>query len=183
MRTFITASRLLSILVLAFSFGTGLSLVPTLSHSFAGVLPAFAREEENEEDEEEHEEEHEDEEEDEDEHRSRSTETPTTTVVEAVKKEKILKPKTIIQEIVEERPVVETYIETDPGYDTDGDDDGLVDALDPDPITPQSAYFTDDDGDSIPNALDTRPGTDDILALDELNDANANGILDAYESL
>lgn len=184
MHTFITLSRLLSILVLTFGLGTGLSLVPELSRSFAGALPAVAREEE---DEEEHEEEHEDEDDDEDEHRSRSAEAPTAAVgeseVETVKKEKVPKPKTIVQEIIEERPVVETYTETDPGYDVDGDSDGLVDALDPDPVTPQTAYFTDDDGDSVPNALDTRPGADDILALDELNDANANGILDAYEPL
>jgi hypothetical protein len=184
MHALIIASRLISVLVLTFGLGTGLTLIPKLSHSFVGPLPAFAREDEDEdeEDEEEHEED-----EDEDEDRPRTVTTPAAPtpepVVEAVKKERVAKPKTIIQEIIEERPVVETYVETDPGYDTDGDGDGLVDALDPDPTMPQTAYFTDDDGDSVPNALDTRPGADDILALDELNDSNANGILDTYESL
>ncbi len=184
MHTFIIFSRIVSILVLAFGLGTGMSLVPELSRSFAGVLPAFAREEEDEDEEDEHEEEDEDEE---DEHRPRTVETTETTVAapvtEVVKKEKLPKPKTIIQEVVEVRPVVETYIETEAGYDSDQDTDGLVDALDPDPATPQTAYFTDDDGDSVPNVLDAHPGADDILALDELNDSNANGILDAYESL
>lgn len=182
MHTFITITRVLSILILTFGLGIGLSFVPKLSHSFAGVHPALAREEEDEdeEDEEEHEED------DDEEHRSRTAETSTTTTtepIEAVKKEKAPKPKTIVQEIVEERPVVETYIETDPGYETDEDGDGLVDAIDPDPATPQSDYFTDDDSDSVPNALDTHPGIDDILALDEMNDSNANGVLDVYEPL
>lgn len=188
MHTFITITRLLSILVLTFGLGVGLSFIPKFSHSFAGASPAFAREDEDEEDEE-HEEDREDEEEeddDEDEHRPRATEaspTPAAEPIETIKKEKAPKMKTIVQEIVEERPVVETYVETDPGYDDDSDGDALVDALDPDPAIPQSDYFTDDDGDSVPNALDTRPGADDILALDELSDANANGILDAYEPL
>lgn len=183
MHALITASRLISLLVLTFGLGTGLTLMPKLSHSFAGTLPAFAREEEDEEDE--REQDHEDEEDeyeedDEDEYRSRTV-SPSAT--ESVKTEKTPRSKTVVQEIVEKQPVTETYVETEPGYATDDDADGLVDALDPDPAVPQTAYFTDDDGDSVPNALDTRPGVDDILALDELNDSNANGILDAYESL
>lgn len=184
MSTFITLSRLLSVLVLTFSLGTGLTLVPELPRSFAGTLTAFAREEEDEDEEDEHEEEHEeDEDEEEDDDRPRTVSVPAATLpaAEAVKTEKA--PKTIIQEIVEEQPVVETYVETDPGYDADLDNDGLVDALDPDPAVAQTAYFTDDDGDSVPNALDAQPGADDILALDELSDSNANGILDAYEPL
>ncbi len=95
----------------------------------------------------------------------------------------VAQPKTVIQEIVESVPVTETVVETDPGYDADDDGDELVNALDPYPSISETAYFTDDDGDSVPNALDTRPGSDDFLTLDELSDANGNGILDSYESV
>lgn len=186
MPTIISLTRLLSILILTFGIGTGLAFVPGLSYTLAGSSAAFAREDEEDEDEHEEDEDREDEDEDEeDEHRPRSTssatvEEPTT---EAVKVEKVPKMKTVVQEIVEETPVVETYVVTDPGYDSDSDSDGLVDALDPDPTLHQSAYFTDDDGDSVPNALDQEPGADDILSLDELDDTDGDGILDRYESL
>jgi hypothetical protein len=189
MPTLISFFRLLNMVVLTFGIGTGLAFVPGLSHTLAGSSAAFAREDEEDEDEDEDEEEdekdeHEDEGE-EDEHRPRSTPSATIeeSVVETVKVEKVPKTKTVIREIIEETPVVETYIVIDPGYDTDGDSDSLVDALDPDPTLHQSAYFTDDDGDSVPNALDQEPGADDILSLDELDDADGDGILDRYESL
>jgi hypothetical protein len=185
MAILISFSRLMSVIVLTFGIGTGLTLVPKLGGTFANPPIALAGEDEDEEDEKEEEDDHdeEDEKDDEDDERRSSTAPAPEPVTETAKVKKVPKTKTVIQEIVEETPVIETYVVTDPGYDTDGDSDGLVDALDPDPALHQSAYFTDDDGDSVPNALDTRPGTDDILALDELSDANANGVLDSFESL
>lgn len=170
-----TIVRFLGILTLLVGFGSAFAL-PSSSGSFS--FTAWAREEDEEdeeEDEDEDEEDHEEEDEDEDDY------VPASTKTTSPKTEKITVPKTI-QTIVRQ-PVVETYIETEPGYASDGDGDGIVDALDPDPAITQTAYFTDDDGDSVPNALDTWPGFDDLLAIDPMQDANKNGILDTYERL
>ncbi|MFZ1626732.1 MAG: hypothetical protein WAT81_02930 [Candidatus Moraniibacteriota bacterium] len=174
MQTLFTSMRLLGVLILTFGLGIGAAFLPSSLGSLSGTISVFAKEYEDEEDE--------------DEYRPRSVSVPAPAVVETsvpspVKTEKVAKPKTVIQEVVETIPVTETYVETDPGYDIDSDGDGLVDAIDPDPVVSQTTYFTDDDGDSVPNAIDTHPGSDDLLMLDELTDANANGILDSYESL
>lgn len=166
--------RTLSILILLAS--AGLTFVTPTSVPGIGAAAAWAREDE---DEDEHEEEDEDEDEDDDEEDEYTA--PAATQTATPKVEKVTVPKTI-QTIVSQ-PVVETYIETDPGYASDGDNDGLVDALDPDPAVAQTAYFTDDDGDSVPNALDSWPGADDLLALDPAADTNSNGVLDTHEGI
>lgn len=186
MQTLFNSMRLISVLILTFGLGIGAGFLPSTNGPVSGTFSALAKEYEDEEDEQEEEEE--EDEEDEDEYRPRSVSVPAPAVVEEsvtspVKTEKVAKPKAVIQEVVETIPVTETYVETDPGYDIDSDGDGLVDAIDPDPVVSQTAYFTDDDGDSVPNAIDTHPGSDDLLMLDELTDANANGILDSYESV
>lgn len=168
--------RTLSILILLAS--AGLTFVTPTSVPGIGAAAALAREDE---DEDEHEEEDEDEEEDEEEDDEDEYTAPAATQTATPKAEKVTVPKTI-QTIVSQ-PVVETYIETDPGYASDGDGDGLVDALDPDPAIAQTAYFTDDDGDSVPNALDSWPGADDLLALDPAADTNSNGVLDTHEGI
>ncbi len=171
-----TIARLFGIITLLAGLGSVFALPPTSGiHSFT----AWAREDEDEEDEHEDEDEEEDEHEEEDEDEDYTA--PTSTEKETPKTEKVTVPKTI-QTIVRQ-PVVETYIETEPGYASDGDGDGVVDALDPDPAVTQTAYFTDDDGDSVPNALDTWPGFDDLLAIDPMQDTNNNGILDTFEGV
>jgi hypothetical protein len=66
------------------------------------------------------------------------------------------------------------------GYTMDSDQDGLVDALDPNPMIPQPALFTDSDGDSVPDAFDKFPAADDFTYAQDA-DTNTNGILDSYE--
>lgn len=121
------------------------------------------------------EEEHEDEEDQEDEEDDRPSET--------IQEKKSSKPKTIkvIREVVEYKPITETVIVTEEAYAKDTDSDGLVDALDPDPLVPQSEYFTDIDGDGVPNALDRHHDEDDFAYLEFETDDNNNGILDSYE--
>lgn len=68
------------------------------------------------------------------------------------------------------------------GYDTDSDDDGLVDALDPHPTIPEQRFFTDTDGDGVPDSNDQFPGKDDFFTFSDTADTNINGILDVYEA-
>ena len=93
------------------------------------------------------------------------------------------KPKTIkvIKEVIEYKPVTETIYVTEAAYAIDTDGDVLVDALDPDPLIPQSEYFTDIDGDGMPNALDRYHDEDDFAYYEFETDDNGNGILDSYE--
>ncbi len=179
---FLIALRLTSIFILTLGLGFGLSIALPEANPFAGTHSAWAREddEEGSEDSESSEDSEYEDEDSEDESYSSSDDEA---VIETVSEEKTAKPETVVQNVVTATPITETYIETDPGYGTDGDGDGLVDALDPDPVIPQTAYFTDDDGDSVPNALDIWPGTDDLLTLSDEEDTNSNGILDSYESL
>ncbi|MFA9262675.1 MAG: hypothetical protein ACEQSB_05015 [Undibacterium sp.] len=171
-----TTLRAFSILIFIASAGS--AFIFPASIPGIGTFTAWAREEED--DENEREEEYEDRS-DEDDYVPTET-TTTAPVTSTPKKEKVVVPAKTIQTIVSQ-PVVETYIETDPGYASDGDGDGLVDALDPDPAIAQTAYFTDDDGDSVPNALDNWAGVDDLLVIDPAADTNQNGILDSHERL
>ena len=155
----------------------GLLLLPILfillPVSFSVYPPLLAtvsaRENEDEEDEEDHEEE-----DDEDEREDDAE--PTTT--ESAPKTKTIK---VIKEVVDYRPVTETIMVTEEAYAKDTDGDALVDALDPDPLLPQSEYFTDIDGDGIPNALDRHHDEDDFAYYELETDTNGNGIFDSYE--
>lgn len=102
---------------------------------------------------------------------------------EPATKESAPKTKTIkvIKEVVEYRPVTETIMVTEEAYAKDTDGDVLVDAIDPDPLVPQSEYFTDIDADGIPNALDRHHDEDDFAYYDFETDTNGNGIFDSYE--
>ncbi len=95
------------------------------------------------------------------------------------------KPKTIrvMKEVIEYRPVTTQVIVTEEAYAKDSDGDGLVDAIDPDPLVPQKEYFTDDDNDGVPNALDEHRGDDDFAYYQFETDDNNNGILDSYENI
>ncbi|MEK7181566.1 MAG: hypothetical protein AAB708_00385, partial [Patescibacteria group bacterium] len=87
----------------------------------------------------------------------------------------------VIVETVEYKEVTKTVTVLNPGYDTDKDEDGLVDAIDPDPEKHQKEYFTDTDGDSVPDAFDQHHDEDDFAYLENETDENNNGILDSYE--
>lgn len=182
---FLIPLKSISLFMITVGLGFGLSIVLPEAAPFTGADAAWAREDEDQESSEDSERsenserEYEDEDSEDESYSSSNDETAAATVSE----EKAAEPKTVVQNVVTATPVTETYIETDPGYGTDSDADGLVDALDPDPAIPQTAYFTDDDGDSVPNALDAWPGADDLLALSDEEDTNGNGILDSYESL
>lgn len=102
---------------------------------------------------------------------------------ESDREDRTSKPRTIkvLKEFIEYRPVTKTIIVTEEAYNKDTDGDVLVDALDPDPLIPQSEYFTDIDGDGIPNALDRHHDEDDFTYYEAETDTNNNGILDSYE--
>ncbi|MGK2848725.1 MAG: hypothetical protein ACSLEX_01505 [Minisyncoccota bacterium] len=69
----------------------------------------------------------------------------------------------VIQEVIEYRPVQETVTVTPEDYRWDTDGDTLVNAIDPDPLIPQSEYFTDTDADGVPNVIDLYPGNNDFV--------------------
>lgn len=127
------------------------------------LTPVSAREDEEDEDREEEEDEDDD---------SESSATQSAPKTKTIK---------VIKEVIEYRPVTETIIVTEAAYAKDADGDTLVDAIDPDPLVPQSEYFTDIDGDGIPNALDRHHDEDDFAYYDFETDTNENGILDSYE--
>lgn len=157
------------------NFVSGLSLLflpvffMTLPVSFSThptfLTPVSAREDEDED----REEEEDDEDEDDD---------STSSATQSAPKTKTIK---VIKEVIEYRPVTETIIVTEAAYAKDADGDTLVDAIDPDPLVPQSEYFTDIDGDGIPNALDRHHDEDDFSYYEFETDDNNNGILDSYE--
>lgn len=91
------------------------------------------------------------------------------------------KQETVLENVVEYRPVTKTVIITEPGYDIDSDGDLLVDAIDPDPEKHQREYFTDTDGDAVPDAYDRHHDEDDFAYFDDELDANHNGLLDSFE--
>lgn len=101
---------------------------------------------------------------------------PTQTA--APKQDTVIPPSVIVPQAVTRQVAV-----VQAGYDVDTDGDGLVDAIDPDPLVPQDQYFTDTDGDGVPDALDQYPGQDDFLMASQQSnvDANGNGVLDTYE--
>jgi len=86
------------------------------------------------------------------------------------------------ENVIEYRPVTRNVTVTEPAFEKDTDNDGLVDGLDPDPNVDQRQYFTDDDHDSMPNVWDRYPGEDDFSYLDDQSDTDHNGLIDAYES-
>lgn len=159
MKILIFVSRLtfLFLPVLFITLPVSFSIHPTL------LTPVSAREEEDEDREED------DDEEEDDSESSAEQSAPKTKTIKVVK------------EIIEYRPVTETIIVTEAAYAKDADGDTLVDAIDPDPLVPQSEYFTDQDGDGIPNALDRHHDEDDFAYYDFETDTNENGILDSYE--
>lgn len=122
--------------------------------------------------------------EDEDEHEdvgeddSKEASTDTT-------EKKSSQPKTIkvLKEVIEYKPVTTQVVVTEEAYATDTDNDGLVDAIDPDPLVSQKEYYTDDDNDGVPNALDEHPEEDDFAYYQFESDDNNNGILDSYENI
>ncbi len=80
-------------------------------------------------------------------------------------------------------PIVTKVVDVLPlEFVNDSDGDKLVDAIDPNPNTPEWDFFTDDDLDSVPNALDRYPGEDDFSYI-PFEDINKNGINDAIELL
>lgn len=85
----------------------------------------------------------------------------------------------VTQYVTKQVPTVVTV--TPPEYQTDTDQDGLVDAIDPDPTHRQQDYFTDSDGDSVPDIYDRHPGEDDFAYVESGTDADGDGIIDAYE--
>ncbi len=134
-------------------------------HSLPGIV--FAEEEDEHE-----EEEHEDREDDED-HDDYVAPQETTTPA----------PKEEVQyEEVQVYPAPQvSYIWVyDSGYDLDTDNDGLVDAIDPDPNVDQRLYFTDTDSDGVADVYDKFPNENDFNMSDD-TDANNNGIVDSIE--
>lgn len=83
---------------------------------------------------------------------------------------------------VQSTPVapVAPVVTIDPAYVNDADQDGLVDAIDPDPTIKQQMFFTDTDGDGMADAFDRYPNDDDFKYVFDA-DLNNNGILDSYE--
>lgn len=162
---FLLTLRLLAIPILigGMVFSFHLFSPSTLTHI---VPPVFADDDEGEEDEDE---EDEDEEEDRDEDEEESGSSSST------------KTKTEIIETVEYQLVQRTVVVTEPTYATDTDGDELVDGMDPDPLVQQEEYFTDTDSDGVPNVLDRHHDSDDFTYIDEAEDANQNGLIDAYE--
>lgn len=160
--------RLLLALAVIAAYGTA-SVFPVASPISPAVPTAWA---DDDEDEDEHEDEDdEDDREDEDEEEAPAQETTKTVM------------KKVVQEIIEYKPVTRTYVVTDEAYQKDLDGDGLVDAIDPDPLIDQRKYFTDSDDDGLPDVLDQHQGEDDFLYYESEADANDNGILDSYEDL
>ncbi len=156
--------RLFLALAIIVAYGTA-SVFPMTSPT---VPTAWA---EDDEDEDEHEDEDDNEDRrDEDEEEAPAAKETTKTVM-----------KKVIQEVIEYKPVTRTYVVTDEAYQKDLDSDGLVDAIDPDPIVDQRKYFTDSDDDGMPDMLDQHPDEDDFLFYDSESDENSNGILDSYE--
>ncbi len=159
------STLLVSVVFVILSF----ALPPLYLSTFPTVS---AREDEDKEDEEGHNEDDEEDEEDKDE--DEEDERPKTS-----------KPKTIqvVKEVIEYKPVTETIIVTEAAYTIDTDGDVLVDAIDPDPLVPQSEYFTDIDNDGVPNALDLYHDEDDFSYYEFETDDDNNGILDSYEQI
>lgn len=139
-------------------------------------LIAYANHDEPEEDEHEDEED-EHEEEDEDEHEDYEEYEQTEYVEYTVYSGSEVPTNTLITEV----PVTTYVTVVDSGYDIDTDGDGLVDAIDPHPSTPEVLLYTDSDNDSVPDANDAYPDEDDFLYI-MFEDVNENGILDFLES-
>lgn len=118
------------------------------------------------EDEDEEHEEDEDEDEDEDDHD------------EDQKIEYVTEEVEVEEPVQNAAPVVTKQIA--PGFSTDTDGDGLVDAIDPHPTINEKLFFTDSDGDTVPDALDQHPNEDDYSYM-EFTDSNSNGISDDVE--
>lgn len=104
-------------------------------------------------------------------------------------KQNIVNPSSIFAEDDDEDyeevllPIVTKVVDVLPlEFINDSDGDKLVDAIDPNPNTPEWDFFTDDDLDSVPNALDRYPGEDDFSYV-PFEDTNKNGINDAIELL
>jgi len=144
-------------------------------HSIPTFSTVSARENEDREDEEGH---------NEDENKDEDNESDEEEYSAPVTK-KSSQPKTIkvMKEVIEYKPVTTQVIVTEEAYAKDTDGDGLVDAIDPDPLVSQKEYFTDDDNDGVPNALDEYPGDDDFSYYQFESDDNNNGILDSYENI
>jgi hypothetical protein len=140
--------------------------IPTAFFPNTTVPAAWAEDDEDEEDEEDDEDEDEDRSED-------SGESAVTTTKTVMKK--------VVQEFIEYKPVTRTYVVTDETYQHDTDQDGLVDAIDPDPLVDQRKYFADSDDDGMPDVLDQHPNEDDFLYYESESDENNNGVLDSYE--
>jgi hypothetical protein len=121
---------------------------------------AYAEDDEDEDEDEDEEDEDDDEEEDEDRQESTSNTTSSTSPSKA---------RTQVITRYEVRKVTRVIEVTPPEYTTDGDGDGLVDALDPHPTIPETRFFTDTDEDSVPDAFDQHPGEDDFLYLETAN--------------
>lgn len=155
-------------LMVFFGFAA-LRLIPVLK-TYAVVAPAFADDENEDRDTGE---------------RENTSTTPTgttdTTSSAPAPKKKTTKTVPVTKDVITYRPVTKMVTVTDPGYDTDIDNDGLVDALDPDPTRPQSEYFTDIDGDGVPNAFDAHHDEDDFAYFVDETDTNQNGVIDSYE--
>lgn len=98
----------------------------------------------------------------------------------SIQKKQSKTTKTI--QVIEYRKVSKEVTVTPEEYARDSDGDGLVDALDPNPLIDQHEYFTDDDSDGVPNVLDLYPGKDDFTFFDGIEaDTNGDGILDLYQ--
>jgi|GEM_PF-1431420 len=165
-----TIYSVLIILLATLLFGntSRLSLVTRGFLENSTRLTALAEEDEEDEEEEEDEESEEDEDkEDESEDDEDSSEYEQQSE-EVVMYESLELPAPIYKKVV------------DPGYDADTDGDGLVDAIDPNPLIHQKDFYTDSDGDSVPDALDTHQGDDDFSFV-EFTDTNSNGINDLLE--
>jgi hypothetical protein len=92
------------------------------------------------------------------------------------------KKETISVTRYEVRKVTQIVTVLAPEYEKDTDGDLLVDGIDPNPLVHQKEYFTDTDGDSVPDAFDRYHGEDDFAYFEE-DDADRNGIIDAYERM